>query len=346
MVAAVCAGIDVSELLNRGAQMRAHCAAALPAELNCGLWLGTAMAHFHSLGRDKVTILTSPDIAAFGLWAEQLIAESTGKEGIGIIPIGQEPIGDITNYSNDRLFVTLSAVDDAKLSSTVSSLREAGHPVISLQLRDAYDLAAEFFRWEFATAVAGAALHIDPFDEPNVQESKDNTKKVLDNYVTSHQLPEETPVETTANVTSYGATLASLLTEVRPGDYVALMAYVPPNVTNEAALQRLRAAIRDEQKVATTLGFGPRFLHSTGQLHKGGPNTGVYIQITADDAFDVEIPGAAYSFGKLKQAQAAGDLQSLRQHGRRVIRLHISGDVPAALESLMPTVRQSAAVTH
>lgn len=344
------AGIDIEALLLRAQDMRRACAAGTPGELNCGLALGTAMGLLHDAGRDKVTILAPHGVAQFSLWAEQLIAESTGKEGRGIIPIGAEPIGAPSVYGDDRLFVALRLGDDAAFDASVSALRADRHPVITFELADLFDLSAEFFRWEFATAVAGAALHIDPFDEPNVQESKDNTNSVLASYESSGALPEESPSATSGAISIYGLAgrtavdaLRAHLDTVQPGDYVALMAYVTPDSRNEIALQRLRVAIRDGRRVATTFGFGPRFLHSTGQLHKGGPNTGVFIQITTDDAEDVPIPGQRFGFSVLKRAQAAGDLRSLRDHGRRVIRVHIAGDLVAGLEKLTDAVSAAAA---
>jgi hypothetical protein len=309
------------------------------------------MGALHDQGRDKVTILAPESIEAYSLWAEQLIAESTGKEGKGIIPIGDEPIGAPAVYSDDRLFVMLRIGDDARFDSSIAALKAAGHPVITFDLVDKYDLAAEFFRWEFATAVAGAHLAIDPFDEPNVKESKDNTQAVLQEYEQSGSLPDEAAAVTDGALRVYGnvsgssasEALAEHLDTANPGDYVALMAYVTPDDANQAALQHLRVAIRDSRKLATTLGFGPRFLHSTGQLHKGGPNTGVYIQITADDGTDVTIPGAPYTFSVLKRAQAAGDLQSLRNHGRRVVRVHIAGNLDAGLASLTDAVSATTA---
>jgi transaldolase/glucose-6-phosphate isomerase len=346
LVPAAIIGVDVELLLERAASMRRNCAAGVPGDLNCGLSLGTVMGTLHDAGRDKVTILAPKEIEAYSLWAEQLIAESTGKEGKGIIPIGDEPIGTPGMYSDDRLFVALRIGDDADFDRSVEALKGAGHPVVTFDLADKYDLAAEFFRWEFATAVAGAHLAIDPFDEPNVKESKDNTQAVLQQYEQTGSLPEETAAVTDGALRVYGdvsgtsasGALAAHLDTANPGDYVALMAYVTPDDNNYGALQRLRIAIRDSRKLATTLGIGPRFLHSTGQLHKGGPNTGVYIQITADDGTDVTIPGAPYTFSVLKRAQSAGDLQSLRAHGRRVVRVHIAGDLDAGLASLTDAV--------
>jgi transaldolase / glucose-6-phosphate isomerase len=346
LVPAAVIGIDIDLLLKRAADMRRNCAAGVPGDINCGLALGTVMGTLHDAGRDKVTILAPRSVEAFSLWAEQLIAESTGKEGKGIIPIGDEPIGEPGVYSDDRLFVALRIGDDAAFDRSIDALQQAGHPVAVFDLEDRYDLAAEFFRWEFATAVAGAHLGIDPFDEPNVKESKDNTRAVLQQYESTDALPEEGAAVTDGALRVYGdvsansapGALASHLDTANPGDYVALMAYVTPDEANHDALQRLRVAIRDSRRLATTLGFGPRFLHSTGQLHKGGPNTGVYIQITADDGADVPIPGEKFTFSVLKRAQAAGDLQSLRNHGRRVIRVHIAGDLDAGLASLADAV--------
>ncbi len=346
LVPAAIIGLDLDLLLDRAANMRRNCAAGVPGDLNGGLALGTVMGALHDQGRDKVTILAPKEIGAYSLWAEQLIAESTGKEGKGIIPIGDEPIGDPAVYSDDRLFVALRIGDDAAFDRSVEALKSAGHPVITFDLADKYDLAAEFFRWEFATAVAGAHLGIDAFDEPNVQESKDNTKAVLQQYEQSGALPDEAAAVTDGALRVYGdvsgtsasGALAAHLDTANPGDYVALMAYVTPDDSNYQALQHLRIAIRDARKLATTLGIGPRFLHSTGQLHKGGPNTGVFIQITADDGTDVSIPGAPYTFSVLKRAEAAGDLQSLRSHGRRVVRVHIAGDLNAGLASLTDAV--------
>jgi len=346
LVPAAVIGIDIDLLLRRAADMRRNCAAGVPGDINSGLALGTVMGTLHDADRDKVTILAPRSIEAFSLWAEQLIAESTGKEGKGIIPIGDEPIGEPGVYSDDRLFVALRIGDDAAFDRSVDALRGAGHPVVAFDLEDRYDLAAEFFRWEFATAVAGAHLGIDPFDEPNVKESKDNTQAVLQQYETTGALPDEQAAVSDGALRVYGdvkgnsasGALAAHLDSANPGDYVALMAYVTPDDANHGSLQRLRVAIRDSRRIATTLGFGPRFLHSTGQLHKGGPNTGVYIQITADDGTDVPIPGQKFTFSILKRAQAAGDLQSLRNHGRRVIRVHIAGDLDAGLVSLADAV--------
>lgn len=353
LVPAAVAGIDIEALLDRAVDIRRLCARGVPADLNAGLVLGTLMGLLHDAGRDKVTILAPPHVGAFSLWAEQLIAESTGKEGRGIVPIGSEPIGEPGVYGNDRLFVALRLEGDADFDRRVGALRTAGLPVVTIDMHDRLDLGAEFFRWEFATAVAGAALHIDPFDEPNVQESKDNTNAVLAGYEQHRSLPSDRPSVEDGGIAVYGSVASSTsvadalrehVDSAQPGDYVALMAYVTPDAHNLENLQALRVAIRDSRRVATTLGFGPRFLHSTGQLHKGGPNTGVFVQITADDAEDVPIPARPYTFSVLKQAQAEGDLRSLRDHGRRVIRVHISGSLEAGLARLREAVLAASAV--
>jgi transaldolase / glucose-6-phosphate isomerase len=351
LVPAAIIGIEVDVFLDRAAQMRQQSRPGIPADLNPGLALGTVLGLLQRTGRDKVTILAPPRIAGFSLWAEQLIAESTGKEGKGLIPIGDEPIGEPGVYGDDRILTVLRlGDDDPAFDAELGALRAAGIPDVTVQLDDLSDLAAEFFAWEFATAVAGAALGIDPFDEPNVKESKDNTRRVLDQYVANGSLADESATASDDGISVFGApgrqdidsALTEFLSAARPGDYVALMAYVTPNSGNEAALQRLRVAIRDEHRVATTLGFGPRFLHSTGQLHKGGPDSGLYVQITTDDVVDVPIPGQPFTFSILKQAQAQGDLQSLRDHQRRVIRLHIRGDLALGLSRLTDSVIHAA----
>jgi transaldolase / glucose-6-phosphate isomerase len=351
IVPAALAGIDAGKLLDRAAKMTAQCGPDVYPPLNAGLVLGTAMGLLHSMGRDKVTILAPPPIASFGLWAEQLIAESTGKEGKGIVPIAAEPLGDPDVYGGDRLFVALRLGDNPEFDRAVQALEQSDQPVVTLILDDLYDLGAEFFRWEFAVAVAGASLQVDVFDQPNVQESKDNTSAVLQHYLEAGHLPrhEEPAVDDEGiaihgdiprDAATPGDALREFLEHAIPGDYVALLAYVPPTESNQAAFQELRVAIRDRREVATTFGFGPRYLHSTGQLHKGGPNIGVFLEFTVDDPVDVPIPRQQYTFSVLKQAQALGDLQSLRAHDRRVINLHISGDLAAAVRSLTAAVRE------
>ena len=343
MVPAALMGLDVAQLCSRAVTMSQQCSPGTFPTLNCGLTLGSVMGLLWGAGRDKVTILAPPRIAAFSLWAEQLLAESTGKEGRGIVPIGAEPVGEPGVYGDDRLFVVLRLGEDAAFDSAVGALRSAGQPVVTLEMADLYDLAGEFFRWEFATAVAATHLHIDPFDEPNVTESKENTKRLLAMFDTEGALPrEDAPTASRGAVSVLGgepasdpaAALRAHLDGAQAGDYVALQAYVTPDDATTNALQELRVAIRDSRRLATTLGFGPRFLHSTGQLHKGGPNTGVFVQVTGDDQADVPIPGQRYSFSVLKQAQADGDLESLRSHERRVIRIHAGGGPEKLREAL------------
>ncbi|MBI2886047.1 MAG: bifunctional transaldolase/phosoglucose isomerase [Chloroflexi bacterium] len=343
-------GMDLAGLLDRADIMAHACMPGVPAADNPGLWLGAIMGTLAKAGRDKVTLLLSPGIRSFGYWAEQLLAESTGKEGTGLVPVEGEAAGPPAVYGNDRLFVylRLDGDDPRELDDVAVALAEAGHPVVTLRLRDALDLGGEFFRWEFATAVAGSLLGIDPFDEPNVQESKDNTQRVLSSLhdaLTTGRLPEPEPSARVNGLTLYGApggappdqALARFLAQAQPGDYLAIMAYLTPSSEQHAALNALRTRLRDSLRVATTLGFGPRFLHSTGQLHKGGPGAGLYLQITADGAEDMRVPGSPYTFGTLKGAQALGDFLALQHHGRRVLRVHLSGgpqDAIAALDRL------------
>lgn len=295
LVPAALVGAPLDELLDQALEMATACAACVPAADNPCLLLGAVIGEAARAGRDKLTLVLPPSISAFGTWVEQLIAESTGKEGKGILPVEGEPIGPAEVYGDDRLFVSMDG--DVGLE-----------PAVGLPFDKPEQLGAEFFRWEFATAVAGAILGINPFDQPNVQEAKDATSRIL----AAGKVPD-------AGLDDLGA----LLSQVWPGDYIAITAYIGRNAGNEEALRRVRVRLRDRYKVATTVGFGPRFLHSTGQLHKGGPNTGVFIQVVADDDVDLEIPGKPYTFGTLKAAQALGDLQSLRAHGRRVARVKL-----------------------
>jgi len=320
LVPAALGGVDVGALLDRAATMTQACSPSVPVGENPGAWLGAVFAEAARVGRDKVTIVAPPPVQSFGIWAEQLIAESTGKEGKGLVPVADEALGPPEVYGSDRLFVRLALPDGgADRDERWNRLAKAGHPVVTLKLHDPLALGAEFFRWEYAIAVAGAILGINVFDQPNVQEAKDLTKQVL-----SEGNPP-TVGEGIRWAGQQGATLEAavqaLLTQVRPGDYVALLAYIAPDAEHDRALTAIRLAIRDKYRVATTLGYGPRYLHSTGQLHKGGPNTGVFLQLVGDDPKDIKIPGQSFSFGVLKQAQALGDFQALRNHGRRVLRV-------------------------
>jgi transaldolase/glucose-6-phosphate isomerase len=320
-------GIDLEELLDRAEAMAHACASCVRSEENPGAWLGATLGSLARRGRDKVTLITSPGIEAFGPWAEQLLAESTGKEGTGLIPVDGEPLGDPGSYGDDRVFVYLRLDNAAneEIDRRFEALKKAGQPVIRLGLKDAYDIGAEFFRWEFAVAAAGSILGIDPFDQPNVQESKDNTERVLggsDGRETPAFDGDKFSVLSTVDVGSsrnIETILGAFFGIVRPGDYLSVMAYLPQTGENQEALQDIRLAARDELKIATTLGYGPRFLHSTGQLHKGGPNSFIGLQITAEDDQDAPIPRESYTFGELKRAQARGDWRSLGHHERRAL---------------------------
>ncbi len=336
LVPAALGGVDVSGVLDRAATMVQACSPSVPAGENPGAWLGAVFAEAAKVGRDKITIVAPPAIQSFGVWAEQLIAESTGKEGKGLVPVADEALGTPQVYGNDRLFVRLALPGDDE-PSALAALGKAGHPVVTLKLSDPLAIGAEFFRWEYAIAVAGAILGLNVFDQPNVQEAKDLTRKVL-----SEGNPP-TVGEGIRWAGQSGATLEaaiqSLLGQARAGDYVALLAFIAPSPEHDRALNSIRLAIRDSHRVATTVGYGPRYLHSTGQLHKGGPNTGVFLQLVGDDPHDVPIPGEKFSFGVLKQAQALGDFQALRNHGRRVLRVQMA-DVAQGLAKIAQPARR------
>jgi glucose-6-phosphate isomerase len=337
IVPAALMGIDLERLLEGASEVGVRCADDERLEENPGAVLGAAIGAFARDGRDKVTLIASPPIAPFGAWVEQLLAESTGKEGKGVLPVDLEPIGRPDEYGEDRLFVylRLEGGTDELQEAGVAALTAAGRPVLTVRLSSEWELGGEFLRWEVATALAGALIGIDAFDQPNVQESKDNTKRLLEGYTESGALPEP-PAGVTAAVEAPGlsAALDALLVQARAGDYVCLQAYVTPDSAAWAELERARLALRRRARLATTAGYGPRFLHSTGQYHKGGPNTGLYLQLVAADARDAPIPGQLYSFGTLKRAQAEGDLLSLRSHGRRVLRVELGADQLAGLRAV------------
>jgi glucose-6-phosphate isomerase len=348
LVPAALVGVDLAALLERARGMADACRTA-EAAANPGLALGAFMGEAALAGRDKLTILAPARLESLGDWAEQLVAESTGKRGTGIVPIVGEPLGDVDAYADDRAFVVVTLADepDDALRRLAAELATAGHPVRHIELADPLDVGAEFVRWEVATAVAGIALGIDPFDQPNVQESKDATRELLEAYRTRGALPEPMPLVAEpglavsadpaalgdAPVTVEGA-IGALLAGARAGtDYVAVLAYLPPDAAVVDRLQRIRARIRDATGAATTLGFGPRFLHSTGQLHKGGPDSGIFLQLTADPEKDLPIAGWEETFGTLIAAQALGDLTALQRRGRRAVRLHLA-DLDAGLARL------------
>jgi glucose-6-phosphate isomerase len=314
LVPAALIGVDVGTLLHRAHRMAEACAACVPPLENPAARLGALLGEAALAGRDKVTFVLSPGIASFGLWAEQLIAESTGKEGKGILPVAGEPLGPPEVYGEDRVFVSmvLAGESDSGVEARLAELEQAGHPVVHLKLDDRFDLGQEFFRWEFATAVAGAVLRINPFDQPNVAESKANTKAVLAKGSTPSPAASAPEIE-------------QFLAAVKPGDYLAIMAYLPPTPENDRQLAAIRLRLRDRLTVATTLGYGPRFLHSTGQLHKGGPPVGHFLQITERVVDELPIPGVPFGFGRLEAAQAEGDLVALRARGRPAIRVDDPG---------------------
>jgi transaldolase / glucose-6-phosphate isomerase len=354
MVPAAVMGLDVERLLLKAQQMVDACAPRVPAELNpgvLGILLGIAASH----GMDKLTLVVSPGIYDLGAWLEQLIAESTGKEGKGIIPVDREAVGSSAVYGNDRLFayVRLDEAPDARQDAAVAALEKAGKPVVTIHVETRYDLSAEFVRWEIATAVAGATMGINPFNQPDVEASKLATKTLTIEYEKTGALPSETPFFEGGSVKLFAdsANADALRNAARPseslagylsahidrmgsGDYFALLAYIEMNASHEAALQHVRHHVRDRKHVATCLGFGPRFLHSTGQAYKGGPNTGVFLQITCDDAQDLRVPGQKYTFGVVKAAQARGDFQVLSERHRRALRVHLGSDVAAGLRTI------------
>ena len=310
LVPAALIGVDVATLLHRAHRMAEGCAACVPTVENPAAWLGAILGESALAGRDKATFVLSAGIASFGLWLEQLIAESTGKEGKGILPVAGEPLGAPEVYGNDRVFVSmlLAGETDPATESRLAALEKAGHPVVHLRLDDRYDLGQEFFRWEFATAVAGAVLRINPFDQPNVAESKANTRAVL---------AKNTPSSRAADAVE----LERFLGRIKPGAYLAIMAYLPPTPANDRRLAAVRLRLRDRLKVAITVGYGPRFLHSTGQFHKGGPPVGHFLQVAGRPKDDLPIPGEPFTFGQLEAAQAEGDLVALRARGRPAIRI-------------------------
>ena len=312
LLPAALAGVDIERLLRSGESMAKQCLADSSDGQNTGALLGAAIGTLAREGRDKLTLIASPSVAALGMWVDQLLAESTGKDGMGIVPVVNEPLMSPGNYGDDRLFVYLRAEgDDNDEVETVNDLRDNGHPVVVINLGDTQDLGAEFFRWEFATAVAASILGVQPFDQPNVQASKEQTLEVLEEIETTGAVPETGPT----------GSIEDLLLQARTGDYLAIMAYVQPTPKADRALAELRRDVTERYKIATTMGYGPRLLHSTGQLHKRGPNTGLFLQIVSDHHADVPIPGKGYSFGALATAQAVGDFRTLRRLGRRVVRV-------------------------
>ncbi len=352
MVPAAAIGVDPRAFLENTAEMSRSCAPSAPPVENPGVILGAVLGVCQRHGRDKATIIASRGIADFGAWLEQLLAESTGKLGKGIVPFDAEPLGAPSVYGNDRVFayLRLTADQDAEQERAVAALEAAGHPVVRIVVSDPMQLGQEFFRWEMATAVAGSIIGINPFDQPDVEASKVKTRDLTTAYEKTGSLPEEKPFYDAAGfklfadpkneaalapaATSLTAGLKAHFARIGAGDYAALLAYIERNPAHIETLQRWRRMIRDRTKAATCLGFGPRFLHSTGQAYKGGPNSGVFLQITCDDPADLPVPGQKYTFGIVKAAQARGDFEVLAERGRRALRVHISGGLDAGLEAL------------
>jgi len=364
MVPGAIQGIDIGKFLDRAEEMVHACASVVPADQNPGVVLGAILGTLQKNGRDKVTIIASPSIFDLGAWLEQLLAESTGKQGKGLIPVDREQLGAPEVYGKDRVFayVRLESDPDSRQDAAVDALEKAGQPVVRISVRDVYDIAQEFFRWEIATAVAGSIIGINAFNQPDVEASKIETRKLTDAYEKSGSLPSESPIlkdgdlqlftdpKNAADLAKAAGADKSLVGHLRahlrrlqPGDYFAVLGYLNRDSANESKLQAIRHLVRDKYHVATCLGFGPRFLHSTGQAYKGGPNSGVFLQITCDDAADLPVPGHKYTFGIVKAAQARGDFQVLAERNRRALRVHFGKDVAAGLARLDAAIRAALA---
>ncbi len=362
MVPAAVIGIDTEQFLTRAAAMARACAADVAVEENPGAMLGIILGTAANAGRDKVTIVTSPGISDLGAWLEQLLAESTGKIGKGIIPVDRERLAAPEVYGNDRVFVyvRLESGADADQDAKVAAIEKAGHPVVRIAMSDIYDLGGEFFRFEIATAVAGAIIGINAFNQPDVEASKVVTRTLTSEYEKTGSLPAEKPVVEDAGIKLFtdnknAAELAKAagadrslvgylkahLARIKAGDYFAVLGYIQMNAEHEQSLQALRHAVRDRKRVATCLGFGPRFLHSTGQAYKGGPNSGVFLQVTCDDSVELPVPGQKYTFGVVKAAQARGDFQVLADRGRRALRVHLGSNLKAGLATLQAAVQKA-----
>ncbi len=355
MVPAAAMGISARRFLESADQMVDACAASVPAAENPGVLLGVILGTLADAGRDKLTLIASPGLWDLGAWLEQLIAESTGKEGKAIIPVDREPLGAPELYGRDRVFayIRLTPAPDAAQDAAVDAFERAGQPVLRIDVADIYDLGQEFFRWEIATAVAGAVMGINPFNQPDVQFSKTETQKLTRAYEETGALPGEAPffeedgIKLYADETNAAALtpaeesisgyLRAHLDRIQPGDYFAILAYIEMNDTHESIFHQMRTAVRQRKGGATCLGFGPRFLHSTGQAYKAGPGSGVFLQITCDDAADLDVPGQKYTFGVVKAAQARGDFQVLADRARRALRVHLGGDIKAGLNKLRKT---------
>jgi len=355
IVPAAAMGVSVSKFLAHAQTMVQACTADVAS--NPGVMLGLILGSAAKLGHDKLTIVASPAIYDLGAWLEQLIAESTGKQGKGIIPVDREELTGPEGYGKDRIFTYLrfDPAPDSNQDEHLAALEKAGHPVIRISLKDTYDLSQEFFRWEIATAVAGSVIAINAFNQPDVEASKIETRKLTNEYEQSGSLPPERPIFEQAGIKLFAdpdnasavnrgnlaGHVKAHLDRIQPGDYFAVLGYIQMNREHEARLQEIRHAVRDAKQVATCLGFGPRFLHSTGQAYKGGPNKGVFLQITCDDAHDLPVPGAKYTFGIVKAAQARGDFQVLADRKRRALRVHLGKDVEVGLSEMLDIVAEA-----
>ena len=358
LTAAAAMGLDVEKLLNGAASMARSCKATNPNE-NPGAILGTILGTCYRSGRDKLTIFTPPEAYDLGAWLEQLIAESTGKNGVSIIPVDREPLQMVDVYGEDRIFVNFtmkgSEVDEDTLAD-LKDIEDSGHPMINIELENLYGVGQEFFRWEFATAVAGAIMEINPFDQPDVESAKIEARKITDAYEKSGTLPDEQPFFENDGISlfsssDYAAELSNVVEEktiasfleahlwnIAENDYFAILAYIEMDAEHEQILQQIRTQVLEHYNVATCLGFGPRFLHSTGQAYKGGANNGVFLQITSDDEIDVPVPGQKFTFGVVKSAQARGDFQVLIDRGRKALRVHLTKDVEGGLQTLLASI--------
>lgn len=361
MVPAAAMGMDVADFLERAEEMVKSCASGIAPKENPGVVLGVMMGVLANQGINKLTIVTSPRISGFGAWLEQLVAESTGKDGKCIIPVDQESLGPTNVYGRDRFFayIRLESEPDSKQDQAIDDLEKAGHPVVRISMIDIYDLGKEVFRWEVATAVAGSIMGIHPFNQPDVEASKIETRKLTSEYEKTGAFHEDSSLVKEIGIKLFADTknveelnkavgenkslrsyLSAHLSRFSAGDYFSILAYIEMNRENCDRLQTIRHAIRDSKGIATCLGFGPRFLHSTGQAYKGGSNTGVFLQITCDDAKDLSIPGEPFSFGVVKTAQARGDLEVLIKRDRRILRVHLDKNVKQGLKKLEEVIKQ------
>jgi transaldolase/glucose-6-phosphate isomerase len=366
-VPAAATGVDVARLLDRTELMVHSCAASVPANQNPGVILGAILGTLAAAGRDKVTFIASPGISSIGAWLEQLLAESTGKQGKGIIPVDGEMVGPPDVYGEDRLFIylRLDSSADPTQDAAVDALEHAAHPVVRINVPEIYDIGQEFFRWEMAVAVAGSIIGINPFDQPDVEASKVATRALTSAFERTGALPADPPIYQESGISlftdarntdalesalggnrSLAGYIRAHLNRLEEGDYFAILAYLAMNQTHEDALQAMRHTVRDRKRVATCLGFGPRFLHSTGQAYKGGPNSGVFLQITCEDGRDIPVPGQRYSFGVVKAAEALGDLAVLVARERRALRVHLGADVTTGLNVLGAAVARALEERH